>query len=71
MGLMSNPDNLARLRAKVEVYESELLESQNLLRTLPEGRSPFEAILRTMEISQKLLVAYREYCQDLEKLTPR
>lgn len=30
-----------------------------------------EAIIRVIEANQKLLVAYREYCQELEKLVPR
>ncbi len=68
---LSNPDTLARLKAKVEVYESELGEAQRFIQNIPNGRSQMEAILRVIEINQKLLVAYREYAQELEKLIPR
>ena len=74
---MSSPDNVARLRAKVEVYESELQETAKGLSYSPQGRDQFQqsmwaaALMRFFDVNGKLLNAYREYTRELEKLAPR
>ena len=76
---MSNPDRLTRLKTTVEIYEKEWRESGNALQRLQAAanQAPSDAGLwvaafgRLFDTTAKLLTAYREYAQELEKLVPR
>lgn len=74
---MSDPDALARLKAKVEVYEAELVEVTRQLGSSPKNQTPTEQgvvaamMIRYIDIEQKLIRAYQDYTRELEKLVPR
>jgi hypothetical protein len=74
---MSNPDRLAALKAKVDVYESEILEAAQTIQANPFSGTPTQQVmwmnglLKFIDVSTKLLFAYREYTKELEKLVPR
>lgn len=77
---MSGPDKLMKLKTTVEVYENELKEAAQAfqsLRTAAGQQSPTDAGIlvaglgRFFDINAKLVIAYREYVAELEKLVPR
>ena len=74
---MSSPDDVSKLKAKVEVYESELLEVQKAIANYPTQGTAFQqsmwvaGMLRYLDITHKLLEVFREYTTALERLVPR
>lgn len=69
---MSNSVNLAKLKSKIEVYESEYQQAFVALTTAPKGwvspsKEQIAALDRFFDLSGKLLKAYREYTSELEK----
>ncbi|MCP8317624.1 MAG: hypothetical protein H3Z51_12320 [archaeon] len=81
--IMSSPDDLTKLKTTVELYEKELRETVEFLKIISEGIDPkkvdikvlggfgLEAFFRMVDLNNKLLNAYREYVQALEKIVPR
>ena len=74
---MLDPDTVAKLKAKVEVYESELVEVTRQLCATPKNQTATEQgvvaamMVRYIDIEQKLIRAYQDYTRELEKLVPR
>jgi GrpB-like predicted nucleotidyltransferase (UPF0157 family) len=60
-------DNLTRLKAKVEVYEAEYQDAVRLVQNDKGIFSSAFAFRKYLETSERLLSAYREYTQELEK----
>jgi len=79
---MSDPDDLTRLKTVVEIYEKELQGTIMSVLKIGEGIDPkkidrkvlfgfgIDVVLRIVNLNNKLLNAYREYVQELEKLIP-
>ena len=74
---MLDPDTVAKLKAKVEVYESELVEVTRQLSATPKNQTATEQgvvaamMVRYIDIEQKLIRAYQDNTRELEKLVPR
>ena len=78
---MSSPDELIRLKSKVETLEKEVeddrKDSTKKLEAVLESTNPSDlsfkiiTLLDTMKLKDKLLEAYREYVTALEMVAPR
>lgn len=74
----TNPDELAELRKTVEIYENEYYQIASKIgsRYSPEQIQKNEGAFilenaRSMEMSRKLIEAYRKYVAKLESIIPR
>jgi len=73
---MSNPGQTGELKARLKVYEIEYEEALTYLRTnaatkgVGEQVRWFATLTKFPDLSDRLVRAYREYAQELEKLTP-
>jgi hypothetical protein len=71
---MPSRGQIAKLKARVEVYETEYDEALGYLRTNAETKGMgeqarwFATLTKFPDVSDKLVRAYREYAQELEKL---
>ena len=74
---MSSSDRLMKLKTTVEVYEKELQEAvksnERLSGALPQTDTGIfvSHLSRVIDLNAKLVIAYREYVRELEKLVPR
>jgi hypothetical protein len=70
---MPNRGQIAKLKARVKIYETEYDEALGYLRTNAETKGIgeqarwFAILTKFPDISDKLVRAYREYAQELEK----
>ncbi len=71
---MPSRGQIAKLKARVEVYETEYDEALGYLRTNAETKGMgeqarwFATLTKFPDVSDRLVRAYREYAQELEKL---
>ncbi len=71
---MPNRGQIVKLKTRVEVYETEYEEALAYLRTNAETKGMgeqarwFATLTKFPDISDRLVRAYREYAQELEKL---
>ena len=78
---MSEADNITKLKTTVEIYEKELKDKSTYISNLskidpPDISNPITLMVvnelpNVVEIYNKLLNAYREYVQAIQKYIPR